>query len=47
MEEFRFKIIFWKSPPGQTYFSLNDGPLRGAEASPADEQFISAIRDDK
>ena len=47
MAEFRFRITFWKSPPGQTYFSVNDGPLRGASNDPADEAFLKAIRDDR
>merc|ERR1712196_674290 len=36
--DFRFKVIFWKSPPGETYFSVNDGPLRTG-ADPSDEAF--------
>lgn len=45
--DFRFKVIFWKSPPGQTLFSVNDGPLRGAGSDPADEAFLRAIRDER
>lgn len=41
-KDFRFKIIFWKSPPGQTYFSVNDGPLRMG-TDPADQAFLKAI----
>jgi len=45
--EFRFKITFWKSPPGQTFFSVNDGPLRGNTGDAADEAFLKAIRDER
>lgn len=44
--DFRFKVIFWKSPPGETHFSVNDGPLRNG-ADPNDEAFIKAIRDER
>lgn len=46
-DEFRFRITFWKSPPGSTYFSVNDGPLRGVNDDPADEAFLKAIRDER
>lgn len=45
--DFRFKVIFWKSPPETTYFSVNDGPLRGNGSDPADEAFLRAIRDER
>lgn len=38
--------MFWKSPPGATYFSVNDGPLRTG-SDPADEAFLRAIRDER
>lgn len=47
----RFTVTFWKAPPGQTYFSVDfngeNGPLRGNGENPADEAFISAIRDER
>lgn len=46
-KDFRFKVIFWKSPPGQTLFSVNDGPLRGTGSDPADEAFLHAIREER
>lgn len=44
--DFRFKVSFWKAPEGETYFSVNDGPLRTGD-NPDDHAFLKAIRDER